>query len=76
MQQLEHVKKKQESARFAEELSEAQASAERGGYHIVTWSEGSRFAVCNRLMNFPEGAPAEEKSRGIGAAHAEYWYMK
>ncbi len=60
----------------AEELSEAQASAERGGYHIVTWSEGSRFAVCNRLMNFPEGAPAEEKSRGIGAAHAEYWYMK
>jgi len=60
----------------AEQVAEAEAEKERGGYHVVAWSELWYWAVDNSLGNFPETASYEAKVRGFGAAHAEGWYFK
>lgn len=56
--------------------AEATASAARGGYRLIIWSDESSFAVKNNLKNFPESCPFEEKVKGIGAAHVECWYTE
>lgn len=60
----------------AEQVAEAQTGAERGAYKVITWTDTSAYAVKNALKNFPESCPYEEKVRGVGAAHAECWYME
>lgn len=60
----------------AEQVSEATASAERGEYRVIKWTDSTSYAVKNALKNFPETCPQEESIRGVGAAHAEYWYVK
>ena len=60
----------------AEQVPEAQAFAERGGYHVVSWTEDSSYAVKNSVKNFPKECPYEEAVRGLGAAHAECWYVE
>ena len=60
----------------AEQVPEAQNSAERGDYRVITWTEQSSYAVKNNVKNFPEACPYEENVRGIGAAHAECWYTE
>ena len=60
----------------AEQVPEAQAGASRGEYRVITWTETSSYAVKNTLKNFPEQCPYEEKVRGVGAAHPEYWFME
>lgn len=60
----------------AEQVAEAEAAKERGGYHVVSWSGLLYWAVDNRLGNFPENAAHEAELRGAGAAHAEGWYFK
>lgn len=57
------------------QLTEAAAGAERGKYHIVTWSDSLYFAVNTSLKNFPETYSAEWKVRGVGAAHVEGWFF-
>ncbi len=59
----------------AAQVAEAQASAERGEYRIIPWPENFYFAVKNTVKNFPEGVQVEEKTRGVGAAHVELWYV-
>lgn len=59
-----------------DQVAEAQAGAGRGEYRVITWTENASFAVKNALKNFPESCPFEETVRGVGAAHAEYWYME
>lgn len=60
----------------AEQVEEAQAGTARGDYRMIKWTNFSFYAVKNGLKNFPESCPYEEKIRGIGAAHAECWYME
>lgn len=60
----------------AEQVAEAATGAERGAYRVITWTNSSAFAVKEVLKNFPESCPYEEKIRGIGAAHAECWYVE
>lgn len=60
----------------AEQVADAKASAVRGNYRVITWTNFSSYAVKNAIKNFPEQCPYEEKSRGIGAAHAECWYIE
>ena len=60
----------------AEQVPEALSGAARGEYRVITWTDASSYAVKNSLKNFPEQCPYEEKVRGVGAAHAEYWYME
>lgn len=60
----------------AEQVAEAEAAKERGGYHVVSWSGSTYWAVDNNLGNFPETAAHEAGVRGAGAAHAEVWYFK
>lgn len=60
----------------AEQVAEAQTGADRGDYRIITWTDASSYAVKNALKNFPEQCPYEERIRGVGAAHAECWYVK
>lgn len=60
----------------AEQVAEAQTGAERGEYRVITWTENASYAVKNALKNFPESCPYEEIVRGVGAAHAECWYME
>ena len=60
----------------AEQVAEAQGSAERGAYRVITWTESSSYAVKNVLKNFPESCPQEESVRGVGAAHVECWYVE
>lgn len=60
----------------AEQVAEASASAERGGYRIITWTGGRTFAVDDALKNFPENVSGAEQVREIGAAHVEFWYTK
>lgn len=57
------------------QIAEATSMAEHGNYRIVSWGSDV-YAVSNSLKNFPEQSPAEKNSRGIGASHAEYWYIK
>lgn len=59
-----------------EQVAEAQESAERGSYHIVTWTEERSYAVKDSVKNFPTECPYEEKVRGLGAAHAECWFVE
>lgn len=59
-----------------EQVAEAKAGAERGDYQVVTWTDETSYAVKNLLKNFPENCPYEEGVRGLGAAHAETWYVK
>lgn len=60
----------------AEQVAEAQTGAERGEYRVITWTDTSSYAVKNVLKNFPEQCPYEEKVRGVGAAHAECWFVE
>ena len=60
----------------AEQVPEAIAGAERGEYRVIKWTDTTSYAVKNVLKNFPETCPREESVRGIGAAHAEYWYTE
>ncbi len=60
----------------AEQVAEAQTGAGRGEYRVITWTDTSSYAVKNTLKNFPEQCPYEEKIRGVGAAHAECWFME
>ncbi len=60
----------------AEQVAEAQAGAERGEYRVITWTKDASYAVKNALKNFPENCPFEEKVRGVGAAHAECWFVE
>lgn len=60
----------------AEQVPEALSGAARGEYRVITWTDSSSYAVKNSLKNFPEQCPYEEKVRGVGAAHAECWYME
>ena len=60
----------------SEQVAEAQTGAERGEYRVITWTDTASYAVKNTLKNFPEQCPYEEKVRGVGAAHAECWFME
>ena len=59
-----------------EQVAEAENGAKRGAYRVITWTNSSAFAVKEVLKNFPESCPYEEKTRGVGAAHAECWYVE
>ena len=58
------------------QTAEAEAGAKRGDYRVITWTDTLSYAVKNHLKNFPETCPYEEFLRGVGAAHAEYWYVE
>jgi len=59
-----------------EQVAEAKTGAERGKYRVLTWTEETSYAVKDELKNFPETCPYEERVRGLGAAHAETWYIE
>lgn len=60
----------------AEQVTDARAGEERGGYHVVSWDNTFYWAVNNGLKNFRETYSPEAKVRGLGAAHAEGWYFE
>lgn len=60
----------------SEQIEEAKAGAERGGYGVFAWTDALSYAVKTELKNFPEQCPPEVSVRGIGAARVERWYLE